>query len=113
MAKGSIVGMRPNVDSRASRRSNTTTKATREPTPMAKDDFLDLYIDTTLGPAEAELSTSGVAVWAIIGHLKAVDWDESTTANDYGVSLEEVEAAVSYYKAHAQDIDARLAMNAA
>lgn len=63
-------------------------------------------------PGEAILSNSGVPVWAIVGHFRATGLDLAAVAREYDVSEEEVAAALSYYRSHSSDIDARLAMNA-
>jgi uncharacterized protein (DUF433 family) len=64
------------------------------------------------GPADVRLRRSGVHVWAIVGHyLYAVERDMSAVARDYGISLEEVEAAIAYYHQHLAEIEGRLAAN--
>ncbi len=61
--------------------------------------------------AEARLKGYGVAVWALIGHLPAVQGDLVALAGDYGVPPEAVEAAVAYYERYRVLIDARIAAN--
>jgi uncharacterized protein (DUF433 family) len=64
------------------------------------------------GPADVRLRRSGVHVWAIVGHyLYAVNRDKEAVARDYALSLDEVEAALAYYRQHAEVIDGRLAAN--
>jgi uncharacterized protein (DUF433 family) len=62
-------------------------------------------------PAEAVLVEFEIPVWAIIGQLKALNWDVQRVANDYDVSEDSVTAAVDYYRKHAAAIDARLQAN--
>lgn len=64
-------------------------------------------------PAEVLLKGSALSVWALIGYLRMVDGDRHRTAVDYGITDEEVEAALAYYHEHQAVIDARLAANAA
>ncbi|GEM_PF-2924716 len=64
-----------------------------------------------MDPAEAVLAEYGVPVWAIIGHLKAIDWDIQRTAADYDVSADAVHATVRYYEQQTTAIDARLRAN--
>lgn len=47
------------------------------------------------GPGDVRLVASGVAVWAIVGHLAAVEWDLAQTAEDYAIPVVEVEAALA------------------
>jgi len=63
-------------------------------------------------PGEALVRDSGVPVWALIGHYYAVDQNAAEVAHDYHIPLEEVMAALAYYRRHKGDIDARLAQNA-
>lgn len=64
------------------------------------------------GPADARLRRSGVHVWAIIGYyLFGTNRDEGAVARDYGLSSEEVDAALAYYDRHRAVIDGRLAAN--
>ena len=70
------------------------------------------------GPDRARLSEHGIAVWAIIGYLKALG-DEITpetiakTAEDYGLPISAVTVALAYYDEQRAAIDTRLAINAA
>ena len=80
------------------------------------NDLITQHIETNpQRPAvsEARLVHYGVPIWAIIGYLEAVHWDESRAAEAYDVSIEAVQAAVAFYRLHKSDIDARLAANAA
>lgn len=61
--------------------------------------------------AEARLKGSGVAVWALVGHLPAVGGDVERLAADYAIRPEAVEAALAYYRQHQGLIDARLDAN--
>lgn len=64
-----------------------------------------------LGPADARLTDSGVSVWAIAGYAPLVDWNAEAIAADYGLTLEEVEAALAYYHRHRDAIEARITAN--
>ncbi len=63
------------------------------------------------GLDEARLKDFGVAVWALVGHLPAVDGNIAQVAHNYGVPLEAVEAAMAYYDRHRAIIDARITAN--
>ena len=75
------------------------------------------------GPARARLVAEQIPVWAIIGHLQAVEGttdlaavtDEAIAraAADYDVTIEAVHAALHYYHEHRGAIDALLAANEA
>lgn len=69
-------------------------------------------IDEGRVEAEASLRDSGVPVWAIVGHyLYAVDHDAEAVARDYDIPLDDVVAALIFYRRHCQAIDARIAEN--
>jgi uncharacterized protein (DUF433 family) len=61
--------------------------------------------------AEARLKDSKIAVWAIIGQLRAEGRDVPRVAEDYGIPVEAVEAALAYYQDHRAVIDDRLRAN--
>jgi hypothetical protein len=75
------------------------------------------------GPDRARLIEQGVPVWAIIGHLLAMNagtdpLDSSPqaiaqVAEDYRIPTSAVAAALLYYAEHRAAIDTRLAINAA
>lgn len=64
------------------------------------------------GPGDVRLAVSWVPVWAVIGHLPSVDGNAGRAAADYDLSPEAMAAALAYYRAHREAIDARLAENA-
>ena len=75
------------------------------------DELVAQYIEENPhrpGLDEARLKQYGVAVWALIGHLPAVDGDVSQVAENYQVPLEAVQAALAYYERHRPLIDARI-----
>ena len=61
--------------------------------------------------AEARLKDSKIAVWAIIGQLRAEGRDVPRVAEDYEIPVEAVEAALAYYHQHRAVIDDRLRAN--
>jgi uncharacterized protein (DUF433 family) len=65
------------------------------------------------GPADARLRDSGVPVWALVGHLRAVGDDLDQVAADYELPREAVDAALAYYRHHKSLIEARLLLNTA
>ena len=58
--------------------------------------------------AEARLKDSKIAVWAIVGQLRAEGRDVPRVADDYGIP---VEAVLAYYDQHRAVIDDRLRAN--
>jgi uncharacterized protein (DUF433 family) len=64
-------------------------------------------------PAAWRLKERSVPVWAIVGALTEEVDNVAQVAADYGVSVQAVAAALTYYRQHANLIDARLAANAA
>ena len=63
--------------------------------------------------AEARLTDSKIAVWAIIGQLGGEHGDMQRMAEEYNIYPEAVDAALAYYGEHRAEIDERLAANAA
>ncbi len=70
------------------------------------------YIDASHGILKARIVPEQIHVWAIIGCLQAIDWNEAKTANDHDLPLEAIQAAVAFYWKHSAAIDAYLEMNA-
>ncbi len=75
-------------------------------------ELIKTYVDLRRGVDGAALYKSAVPIWAIVGHLTAAKQDIGRVAKDYGISEDEVRAAVAYYRAHAAAIDARIEANA-
>ncbi len=65
------------------------------------------------GLDEARLAGYYIPVWAIIGYLEGVGWDVRRAAQAYGVPVEAVEGAITFYRQHAEVIDARIDANTA
>ena len=65
------------------------------------------------GDHEARLRNTGIPVWALIDYLKAARNNLETVAAAHEVPVDDVRAAVAYYKRHRDSIDARLQANAA
>lgn len=49
------------------------------------------------GITDARLRESRVPIWALISHLKLLDWDVARATKNYGVSEEEMIAALAFY----------------
>jgi len=60
------------------------------------------------GLVNARLREYGVAVWALIGYLRAADGDTDRVAADYDVPRTAVEGAIVYNEHYPTIIDARL-----
>lgn len=83
---------------------------------QARQDLIDRWIVPSpyyAGPQQARLVEHGVSVWALIAHLRVVGGDLVRVAEDYGLPLDAVEAAMAYYQEHQSLIDAQIALNAA
>jgi uncharacterized protein (DUF433 family) len=63
------------------------------------------------GPMDVVVRERHVPVWALVNYFVAVDGDTARVASDYDISTDAVRAALAYYKAHREIIDARLAAN--
>lgn len=63
------------------------------------------------GPIEARLRDSGYSVWAVIGGLIGTDGDVERTALEYGLPAEEMAAALAYFRANRELIEARLTVS--
>jgi len=82
--------------------------------PIHEEQLIEQYIE--LNPhkpwlAEARLKEYGIAVWALVGYLPAVEGDVNRVAADYEIPREAVDAALAYYHRHQSLIDARLQAN--
>lgn len=62
------------------------------------------------GRADARLRESGVSVWAIVAFLRVYGNDIDKVAEHFGLSREEVEAALAYYRRNKRYVDARIAL---
>jgi uncharacterized protein (DUF433 family) len=70
------------------------------------------------GPDRARIADPGIAVWAIIGYLRALapEFTSETiakTAVDHDARIESITAAIAYYDENREAIDSRLALNEA
>jgi uncharacterized protein (DUF433 family) len=63
------------------------------------------------GEADAYLRASGIPVWAIIARWNAVAQDAQCVATEYATTVDEIHAALAYYREHAPAIDARISRN--
>jgi uncharacterized protein (DUF433 family) len=80
--------------------------------------LIERYVDLDTdrypgGRADARLRDSGVSVWAIVAYLPVYDGDRDKVAWHFGLSREEVDAALAYYARNKRFIDARIALNEA
>jgi uncharacterized protein (DUF433 family) len=69
------------------------------------------------GKARYRLIEASIPVWSIIGHLRALDPEFSADAIDdiadaFAISVEDVIAAIAYYREHSDCIDALLTIQA-
>jgi uncharacterized protein (DUF433 family) len=79
------------------------------------DELIDHYVEPDpldRGVEEARIKKVGVPIWALIGHMRAIDGGVDEVAFDYDLPKEAVKAAFGYYKRHRHAIDARIAANA-
>ena len=81
---------------------------------MGEADLVRKYIEEDPyrpGVADARLTGYGVPVWALVGHLPAVQNLRHKVADDYDLPEEAVQATTVYYDQHRCEIDARIAAN--
>jgi uncharacterized protein (DUF433 family) len=81
---------------------------------MTDEELIARYITIDpryTGSGDVRLRDSGIHVWAIIGQLAASGWDSRAVADEYGIKVDEVEAARAYYRHNHDAIDGRLAAN--
>jgi len=82
--------------------------AVRDITPALPAEIADLIVeDPQRGPAYAQTREEAVPIWAVIGCWLQAERDQEV-ADTYGISPESVAAALSYYKRHRREIDAKL-----
>jgi|SRR5579871_2546597 len=83
---------------------------------LGEDKLIEDHIEpdpAVPGVEEARTIASGVPVWALVGHLRAIGGDVRQLAEDYEIPPAEVDAAMAYYRRHKAAVDARIAANAA
>ena len=82
---------------------------------MDDDTLIERYVEPDPWhpwAGDARLRESGVHVWALIGHWHyGTNQDTEAVARDYNLPLQEVQAALAYYRRHTAAIDARLEQN--
>jgi uncharacterized protein (DUF433 family) len=91
-----------------------------QPPPQAdaqrEQALITQYIDTDpwgAGRDEARLRQYGTPVWALVAYMKVAQNDLKRVAEEYGLPLEAVEAAMGYYRQNRALIDARVLLNEA
>jgi uncharacterized protein (DUF433 family) len=83
---------------------------------LDEDTLIATYVEANPyrpGVDEARLRKYGVAVWAIVGYLRAMNGDVDRVASGYAVPREAVDAALAYYCRHQLVVDARIDANVA
>jgi hypothetical protein len=92
----------------------TTTGATTVPVEGGEIMGVRIGLDPNRpGPDRVRLLDYDIPLWAIIGHLEAVEGDVAQAAADYAIPVDAIFAAKAYYEAHPHHIDTRLAINRA
>jgi uncharacterized protein (DUF433 family) len=81
-------------------------------------ELIDRYIDQEVdqyagGRADTRLRDSGVSVWAIVTFMRVYHNDQDKVAAHFDLSVQEIEAALAYYRANKAYIDARITLNEA
>ena len=64
------------------------------------------------GRADARLR-SGPSIWAIVSYLGIYNGDRDEIAGHFGISQEEIDAALAFYRRNKKYIDARITLNEA
>jgi hypothetical protein len=83
---------------------------------MTEDELIAKHIHLNVrreGPDEAMVGESAPSMWAVITQWLYADGDIKCVQEAYGLSEEEVRAALAYYRKHKPVIDARLLLNQA
>jgi uncharacterized protein (DUF433 family) len=65
------------------------------------------------GRADVWLRESGASVWAIVMYLDMYEGDREKLAGHFGISQEEIDAALAYYRHNKKYVDARIILNEA
>lgn len=84
------------------------------PSPASAE--YEKYIEVTTKPGtrgEPVIRGKGFPVWSIVGYYLATGGKTQTMIEDYGgeLTIEEIDAAMAYYKQHQDVIDAKLRAN--
>ena len=75
---------------------------------------IDLDFDRySFGRADARLKNSGVSVWILVSYINMYDGDVDRVTTEYGLSSEEMDAALAYYRCYKKYVDARILLNEA
>ncbi len=79
--------------------------------------LIDRHIDPDFerygGRADARLRESGASIWAIVEFLDVYNGDRNEIAGHFGISQEEIDAALEYYRRNRRFVDARITLNEA
>lgn len=62
-------------------------------------------------PGEALVQTANVAVWQVIFELQQHDGNRTAVAVELGITDDEMEAALAYYRLHHAELDAAILAN--
>jgi len=62
------------------------------------------------GRADARLR-SGPSIWAIMVYLDIYDGNRDEIAGHFGISQDEIDAALAFYRRHKKYVDARILLN--
>lgn len=76
-------------------------------------DLIVQHIDADWGLDEAYVRGAGTPVWALVAYLDVAQGRVEQVAHDYGLTRDQVDAALAYYRQHKAVIDARLLLNEA
>ena len=74
---------------------------------------VDPSFDRYGGRADARLKESGASIWAIVTFLDVYEGDREEVAGHFGISREEIDAALAYYRRNKRFVDARITLNEA
>jgi uncharacterized protein (DUF433 family) len=83
----------------------------RSGTKVDEDRLIAEHIDGRWGRADARLKRVGVSVPAIVESLRVYDGDAAQVRDAFGLTAEELEAVLAYYRRHKKHVDARILLN--
>ena len=65
------------------------------------------------GRSDAWLKDSGVSIWVLVELLDVCEGDVGRVAQNHGLSSEEMDAVLAYYRRNKHYVDARILLNEA
>jgi uncharacterized protein (DUF433 family) len=87
--------------------------AVQQANTAREGELIAQHIDADWGIDDARVRGAGAPVWALVAYLEAAQGRSEQVAHDYGLTPEQLEAALAFYRRHKTVIDARILLNEA